>query len=306
MEVPFILKKNITAYHCIYSTRKILCKKVLSTLSIKIIRGEKWCPPGHTSPTVKPHARTWGQGPISKRSEDPYPHSELHFPSPKFCHPKLRIVIKCDFWNDFWNVILPNLTCLTLIVRPNSACVYILFLSQTFSTPAPYLPRISKNVPGKRQRGRTGRERPFSSPGEEETRSQAWQTPKSGPSPKSEQNAERYPRKPALNKPALNKPAATWKPARHSRGGRARCEGTSGRRVVYIRLWIRTFTTKVSGSRAQLAYSWHALLRYGCATGCYGYTCAFASWRHRRNVHVIRSWFGKVNVEYIFLVHVYW
>ena len=58
------------------------------------------------------HARTWGQGPIQKEwgplpSLRPCPPvfwgplpSELHFPSPTFCHTKLRIIINISIFSS--------------------------------------------------------------------------------------------------------------------------------------------------------------------------------------------------------------
>ena len=74
------LKKSITAYHCI-ALDKCYVKNYCQFYQYKIIRGGKWCPPGHTSPTVKPTQGHGGKGTLTLTpnlvlpfSVDPYPH----------------------------------------------------------------------------------------------------------------------------------------------------------------------------------------------------------------------------------------
>ena len=62
----------------LYSTRQMLCKKLLSILSIKNYQGREVVSSRPHFTHGETHARTWGK-------RDPYPHSEPC--SPVFCAP---------------------------------------------------------------------------------------------------------------------------------------------------------------------------------------------------------------------------
>ena len=62
----------------LYSTRQMLCKKLLSILSIKNYQGREVVSSRPHFTHGETHARTWGK-------RDPYPHSEPC--SPVFCGP---------------------------------------------------------------------------------------------------------------------------------------------------------------------------------------------------------------------------
>ena len=80
--------QNSTA--CLQKRTKTFLKYHRPTLretSLDPISGRQWCPPGHTSPMVKPTPGHEGKV-LSKRSEDPYPHSDHVLPFSEYPYPQ--------------------------------------------------------------------------------------------------------------------------------------------------------------------------------------------------------------------------